>query len=61
MARIRVIRKQKFKIKEEELHTLIDETGDKDNEYEKVKPNVAYGQTRNLKQFWSESPPSIGI
>lgn len=47
MARVRVIGKQKLNIKEEDLHILIDETGDKDNESEKVKPNVAYGQTRN--------------
>lgn len=48
MARVKVIGKQKLNIKEE-LNILIDETGDRDNEYEKVKPNVAYGQTRNHK------------
>ncbi len=45
-ARVRVVGKQKPNIGAEELHVLIDEIDDQNNEYEKVKSNVAYGRTR---------------
>ena len=48
-ARVRAVGKRKSNVKEEELHVLIDEIGDQNNDYEKVKPNGVYGQTRIRK------------